>query len=307
MSTTTDGTNASVNQADERVDAVIEGLGQAVMGCLAEREALDAVLGDLRKANLRGDPVQEDLSAVLERHDALRTVAGMAVQHDIERVIAIADAKDALPEGAADEFLKWWQDKQWLLPGVEAHLQTPAHGPTPAWTQPGLSIEAEDGDLIVEHSLKFGLDEVHRIQTSFERLFLDAVGRLNAMASDAADRAEDGDETVDDDMVELLGACGEKLESIIEDIERVESAHGERDAPDSERPSERLDETEGDGPEGADADAAADVDDESGEDVEASADEESADPNERLRKLFDGEGSESAGIAPDDESIRGFH
>jgi hypothetical protein len=245
---------------------------------------------------------------VPERHDALRTVAGMAVRHDIERVIAIADSKDALPDGAAEEFLKWWQDKQWLLPGVEAHLQTPVHGPTPAWTHPGLSIEAEDGDLIVEHRLEFGVDEVHRIQTSFERLFMDAVMRLNAMTSDVVERAEDGDEAVDDDIVELFGACSEKLESILEDIERVESAHGERDDADLERLTERLGETEGDDVEGEAAAADADDgDDESAEDAEGSDDEESTDPNDRLRALFDGEGPDPAGIAPDDESLRGIH
>jgi hypothetical protein len=302
MSTTTDGTEAGSNGTNDRVDMVIEELGQAVMGCLADREALDAVLTDLRSAHLRGDPVQEDLSAVLERHDALRTVAVMADKHDIERVVAIAKSRDALPDGAAEQFLEWWQGKQWLLPGVEAHFRAAAHGPTPAWTRPGLSIEADEGDLVVEHWLTFGVDDVHRIQTSFERLFMDAIGRLDAMASDAAERAEDGDEAVDDDLVELLGACGETLESVLQDIERVESAHDERDDPDLQRLAERFGEVDGDE---ADTDADDDSDDESAERGEES-DDESTDPNDRLRELFDG-GPEAAEIDLDDDSIRGFH
>ena len=174
------GRSETASVDDDRRQA-LESFSNHVRTCLDRAAAFRELFGDLEQAHLQGRAVQTDLNAVFEESDALATVARLDVNDNLESALEDAVEYGFLQPAEREAFDGLWDDLDWIAPGIRAFESERAGGPR-HWTGKDIGFDTVQGELVVEHTLEYGVDTVHRLRIPTETFFVDSVQRLQMVS-----------------------------------------------------------------------------------------------------------------------------
>lgn len=174
------GRSDTASMDDDRKQA-LESFSNHVRGCVDRAAAFGELFGDLEQAHLQGRAVQTDLNAVFEESDALATVARLDVNDSLEGGLEDAVEHGFLQPAEREAFDELWDDIDWIAPGIRA-FDSERSGSPRHWTGKDIGFDTVQGELVVEHTLEYGVDTVHRLRIPAETFFLDSVQRLQMVS-----------------------------------------------------------------------------------------------------------------------------
>lgn len=181
-------------------------------------DVLIDVLSPLHERHLQGEPVQEELNAVFQRHGALRRVTRWALLERLEGTLDQALETDVLEKETRQEFDEFWKTVDWITPGYAAYKQ---ESEAPDWTGGDLEHTVNDGRVIVEHSFQWGVDEIHRIRAPVDAFVTESVVRLGISIKRLCALVEEN-ETVSPQVLETVCKQREELREIVALLSRLE-------------------------------------------------------------------------------------
>lgn len=203
------------DEGNEQKRRALERLVENVEDCLGQASALTSVLGELERSRLRGAPVQDELNTVFDECEALVSVARFAQSGTLEPALEDAVDYGLLEPAEHERFESFWSDVGWIAPGVQAYV-TDRDGAPKHWTDKDISFETVHGELVIEHTIEYGVDTVHRIQVPPETLFADSVQRLQVVAQVLPAAIEKDD--VDRDAIEQILETRSDLADVLEQL-----------------------------------------------------------------------------------------
>lgn len=197
-------------------------LAEDVEACVRDAAVLRQTLSKLRERWLRGEAVQEDLSGVLSRHTPLQRLTRWAAKDRLDRDLEAAIEVEALDADTRRAFADLWQAIDWIVPGYAAFERERTERGR-YWTHAGLDSEVIDGQVIIEHTFQWGVDEVHSIRAPAEKLFNESVQRLGAIVTHLYQTVEQGGDVSPETAVAL---CDNRkdLEQLLEVLINLEAA-----------------------------------------------------------------------------------
>jgi hypothetical protein len=225
---------------DTMVDRTLGRVAEVVTTCLQHKQTLSRTLEPMRAAQLRGEAVQTDLEQVFDRFPALRVVALFHRDDRLEPLLEAAVANDRLPEQAMSEFLGWWADKQWVSEGIQAHGESKFARSASAWDTTGLDVTPIEDELIVEHVMRKGVDEVHRLRAPAPAFIEHDVWRLQAVLEALADARADGAVTLDDEVQSGLAAARDELTTALELVDTLADDQGAANQAEAEESNDSI-------------------------------------------------------------------
>jgi hypothetical protein len=189
--------------------------------CVHQAKALRNALSPLHCRHLDGEPVQEELNDVFDRHEALRRLARWEAVGELEEDLDQAVDADELDEETRQDFADLWQAIDWIVPGYVAFERERTKG-VRDWTNAGLDSEMIDGEVIIKHTFQWGLDEVHSIRAPAEKMFNENVKRLGAIVTHLCQAVEQGGD-VSPETIATLCDDRDDLEQLLEVLTNLEA------------------------------------------------------------------------------------
>jgi hypothetical protein len=229
-------------EQDEQKQQALKQLAEDVRNTLRHRSALEDLLGDLEQSHLQGDHVQGELNAIFEECESLFMMARFEQAGELQTALEDATEYDLLESTKREEFESMWSQIEWIAPGVQAyqneHEGTPRH-----WTDKDISFDQVHGELVIEHTIKYGVDTVHRIRVPAAKLFSDSVQRLQLIARILPTAIKKDDLTADS--LEQILDTQSDLESVLDTLAEISSEAAMDDGGASKDEAESSDDLQG--------------------------------------------------------------
>jgi hypothetical protein len=221
------------NSPDQEQAEAVNHLSEAIQALLNREQMLQGLIADLYSARLRGEPVQEELNALFDDDDELLAMAQLANEDALQKLLTEAVELEYLDVAERESFESLWDEIGWVAEGVKAYeiaeSDQPAH-----WTDKEMGVVAPGEELLVEHSLVFGVDTVHDIRAPAWKFFIDAVQRLQLISQVLPTAVEEGDIGAEE-LAEALDTHDILIEiaATLEELEAGDAVDSEDSATDS--------------------------------------------------------------------------
>jgi hypothetical protein len=214
---------------DEDQRQALESFSDHVRACVDRATAFGELFSDLEQAHIQGQAVQTDLNAVFEESDSLATIARLDLGDSLEGGLDDAVEHGLLQPTEREAFDELWDDIDWIAPGVRA-FDSERSGDPRHWTGKDISFDTVQGELVVEHTLEYGVDTVHRLRIPVKKFFLDSVQRLQMISRVLPVALEKGD--LDPEALARIVDTQSDLVEVIEQLDQVAPDGGDEQGQD---------------------------------------------------------------------------
>lgn len=171
----------------------------------------------LRKSK---ENTQPELNSFLEdeREIAKLYLVHKNQEYSLKKTLSVAVEKDMITEDEMAGFLSLWDEIIWASDAIRA-FYLESEFTYRYWTERTMDVERRNDDYLIEHSLMWGLDEVHTIRIPLHSVFEDSTDRMRTVMSWI--KSEDSEEVLTEELIGQLEQSSKKLTDLAEEMDEV--------------------------------------------------------------------------------------
>lgn len=194
------------------------GFVDAVDTALENKEEKINIIQHLYKQKINEGNVQPQLNEFFEDNFELVLLGIVSDEEHLEEMLIEAERREKLDPNIKASFEDMWSKISWVQDGAISFLVNYQYN-SKYWSDGDIDYQyREDGRLIIEHTLYWGVDKIHETTVPSDRFFQEAVNRVEALTNYIEERASEGEE-IDE---ELKGDLKERRNELNNSIEKLD-------------------------------------------------------------------------------------
>lgn len=183
---------------------------------LNRKHTLSGISKEIYKDKIHGEPIQPILNELFEDQESLKRLMLLDLTDRLTPMLESSIENTDFTESERDEFLESWDELSWMAPGAFAY-QLSVEFNVEYWTEKDVQyIIQEEGDVLVQHTLAWGFQDIHNITIPFDTFISDAVQRLQTSLRWLEELEDHQDPKLYPESVSNLEGLDDDLEEIIE-------------------------------------------------------------------------------------------